>query len=208
MKKRFITSALSIMTVIAAAIVVMLLSAAPLRAQLNPNSSGPGLTSRDRDLNTREQEIANMERSTSSTAKRDQQMVIAEINEDFDRLRAIDEEMKTTLASTSALDYKHIAGSSAEIKRRATRIKTNMVFPGAKDEKRQKMENPGDDLKPSLTALEGLLNSFLTNPIFSDTGSVDPQLSSKAKRDLETLIDFSDKVRKSAEKMSKNAAKP
>ena len=207
MKHGYVKSTMSVLTIIAAAAIITLSSATPLRAQIGGGSvgGGPGLSGRDRDINNREAEMAANEKQGRPAAKRDPQMIMAEVNEDFDRLRAIDEEMQTTLKAD--LDYKQVAQTSAEVKKRATRLKTNLNLPAGKDEKRQKMEDPGADLKPSVAMLEGLIKSFITNPIFTDTGGLDTQLAGKAKRDLESIIELSEKVRKSAEKMSKNAGK-
>lgn len=192
-------SAISALTLIAATVISMLWSVTPLRAQ-------GGLSDRDRNINDRTAEMSDLERR-NARAKRDPQAILAEVNEDFNRLRAIDEEMKTGLASNSALDYKHVAVSSAEVKQRATRLKTNLTLPEPKGEKRAKVEEPGADLKPALTTLESFLNSFLTNPIFSDSGDLDARLAGKAKLDLDSILELSEKVRKSAEKISKNADK-
>lgn len=207
MKNWCVRSALNALTIIAAIAALTLVSATSLRAQISPTTTGPGLSSRDRDINQRETDISNLEREGKAGPKRDPQMILAEVNEDFDHLRAIGEELKTTVASQNALDYKHIAESSADVKKRALRLKTNLALPAPKDQKREKLQDPGDDLKPSLTILEGLINSFITNPIFSDTGGLDAKLAGKAKLDLDSIIEFSEKVRKSAEKMSKNAGK-
>lgn len=207
MKHGYIKSMLSALTILGAAAVITLASATTLRAQIGGQvTTGPGLSGRDRDINNREMEMTNLERQGKS-ATRDPQMIMAQVNEDFDRLRAIDEEMQTTLSAKAALDYKHVAETSAEVKKRATRLKTNLTFPAGKEEKRQKMEDPGADLTPSLVMLEGLIKSFINNPIFSDTGGLDTQLAGKAKRDLDSIIELSDKLKKSAEKQSKNAGK-
>jgi hypothetical protein len=207
MNNRRFRSATKALTIIAAAAVCVLASAGSLRAQIGPMGSGPGLSGRDRDLNTREAEMSSLERGNRPAAKRDPQLILAEVNEDFARLREIDEDMKAMLASTNALNYKHVAESSAEVKKRAARLKTNLSLPAAKDDKRPKVQSPGEDLKPALTALEGLINSFLTNPVFSDTGAVDTKQAAKAKLDLDDILELSEKLRKSAEKMSKNAGK-
>lgn len=208
MNTQCVRSAMNALGIAAAIAALTLLSATSLHAQINPATTGPGLSGRDRDINQRETEMSNLERQGKAGPKRDPQMILAEVNEDFDRLRAIDEELKTGLKSENALDYKHIAESSAEVKKRATRLKTNLALPAPKDMKREKMQEPGADLKPSVVMLESLINSFITNPIFSDSGGLDAKLAGKAKLDLDSIIDLSDKLRKSAEKMSKNAGKP
>jgi hypothetical protein len=49
------------------------------------------------------------------------------------------------------------------------------------------------------------MTSFLSNPVFSDMGTLDNQLALKARRDLEDMIELSEVVRKGAEKLSKRA---
>jgi hypothetical protein len=190
------------LTVVAlASFACVLLIAPSLRAQsprtLPQNVPQVG----DPDRQVRSQEIE------AERPKRDPQLIMAEVNEDFSRLRALDDEMKLVLKTGGAPDYKHIAESSVEIKKRAARLKANIVFPPPpKDEKRQRAD-PGDEFQLLMATMDRLLTSFLTNPIFSDTGSLDTQLANKARYDLEDIIRLSDKLRKSADKMQKNAGK-
>lgn len=186
---------------IAAAFSLMLCVSSSLRAQ-SPRSLPQNVqTLGDPDQQVRAQEIE------AERTKRDPQLIMAEINEDFARLRILSEEIKLAAKAAAAPDYKRIADSSVEIKKRATRLKANIVFPPPpKDEKRQKTD-PVDEFQPLFATMDRLLNSFLTNPIFTDTGGLDAQLANKARYDLEDIIKLSDRLRKSADKMHKNAAK-
>jgi hypothetical protein len=47
------------------------------------------------------------------------------------------------------------------------------------------------------------MTSFLTNPVFSDMGTLDNQLALKARRDLEYVIDLSEVLKSGADKLSK-----
>jgi hypothetical protein len=53
-----------------------------------------------------------------------------------------------------------------------------------------------------LSALNKLLDGFLRNPIFSDSGPLDMRLAARARRDLEDIVVLSEKLRKNAEKRS------
>jgi hypothetical protein len=155
----------------------------------------------DPDRQVRSQEIE------AERTKRDPQLIMAEVNEDFSRLRALEDEMKLVIKTGGTPDYKRIMESSVEIKKRAARLKANIVFPPPpKDEKRQRID-PGDEFQLLMSTMDMLLTRFLTNPIFSDTGSLDAQLATKARYDLEDIIRLSDKLKKSADKMQKNAGK-
>jgi hypothetical protein len=63
------------------------------------------------------------------------------------------------------------------------------------------------ELQPALSQLNQLLESFLHNPIFSDTGDIDLELAARARRDLDSIVVLSEKVRKNAEKRSKTISK-
>jgi len=160
-----------------------------------------------RDLSGTERDIRALESATEK--KKDSKTTLAEVNEDFGRLRAINDEFKSANSSGAALDYKAISDASAEIRKRATRLKANLAgLPKPeKEEKRQKESVPADgaQMKSLLSSLNDLMTSFLTNPVFSDMGTLDNQLAAKARRDLESLIDLSDIVRKGAEKLGKQA---
>jgi hypothetical protein len=48
---------------------------------------------------------------------------------------------------------------------------------------------------------------FVNNPIFKATNVIDPQLSSKARRSLDEIIELSEQVKESSEKLRKARSK-
>ena len=180
----------------------------PLCAQSRQLPSQTSQPSTGRDLGSREAQIRSLE-IERERKQRDAQAIMAEVNEDFSRLRELNEQMAKATAADDALNYRYISDTTMEIKKRSTRLKTNLVLPeGKKDGDQRTIKEPANgQLKPSLTSLDGLIQSFIKNPIFSDTGAIDPQLAAKARQDLEDIITLSEKIRKSAEKLDKKAAK-
>jgi hypothetical protein len=184
-----------------AAVTLILLLPPSLEAQTRRTLPENVPVEKDPDKRNRAQEIE-VER-----ARRDPQVIMAEVNEDFGRLNAIDEQLKLVIKSPPA-DYKKIADSSAEIKKRATRLKANLIFLfTTKEEKRPKNSDPDDELNPLLKAMDSVLESFLRNPIFKDVGEIDPQLANRARYDLEDMIKLSDKLKKAAEKQGRTPAR-
>jgi hypothetical protein len=161
-----------------------------------------------RDITSSERDLSALERDAAP--KRDSKTVMGEINEDFARLRAIDEGFRQANAPAGPLDYKTISLKSAEVKKRATRLRSNLsgLPKPEKEEKRQKQDVPLDDaqMKALLSSFDELMSGFLNNPIFSDMGTLDAQLALKARRDLDGLIEMSEVVRKGAEKLGKRAS--
>ncbi len=139
--------------------------------------------------------------------KKDAKTVMEQVNEDFGRLRVINEEIKKASASGGTLNYKSISEASAEIRKRAMRLKSNLSgLPKAeKDEKRQKGSVPLDEtqMRALLASLNGTIASLVTNPVFSDMGSLDNQLAIKARRDLDGAIGLSEVAKKGAESLGK-----
>jgi len=157
------------------------------------------------DLGMREHQMGQLERD--STKKREAKDVLAEVNDDMARLAALHEVMTAALAaSTQPLDAKVFVDRAVEIKVRSTRLRTDLALPvDDKAPKRDVLKGiDNTTLQPVVSVLDKLLDSFLHNPVFTDTGAVDLQLAAKARQDLEDIIVVSEKVRKSAEKLSKS----
>jgi len=157
------------------------------------------------DLGLREHQMGELERAPAK--KREAKDVLAEVNDDMARLAALHEVMAAALAaSTQPLDAKAFVDRAVEIKMRSTRLRTDLSLPvDDKAPKRDVLKGiDNTTLQPVVSVLDKLLDSFLHNPVFTDTGAVDLQLAAKARQDLEDIIVVSEKVRKSAEKLSKS----
>jgi hypothetical protein len=144
------------------------------------------------------------------TRKRDPNEVMAEVNDDLRQLNELNGAIAMhTSSSNQPLDYGSILGSATEVKKRSTRLRTNLALPKAeiKEKVPDFKEAEQGELLPALTSLNQLLESFLHNPIFSDAGEIDMQLAAKARHDLDSIVVLSEKVRKNAEKRSKLSAK-
>lgn len=200
---------------IAAVLALMSLSGIPVQAQArapNAQTGDPGsmgMSDRDRNLLERETQLRMLEKQRRAPLKTDPRLAFAQIRDDFRRIQIVNQEVMQAVSSGNGLDYKYISEATAEIKKRAARLKLNMVFPESeKEESSRKTPEPDDyNLKPSLVALDNLIFSFVHNPVFRDAGVIDAKLGGKARRDLDIIIELSDKVRKIAERMRKNTEK-
>lgn len=156
------------------------------------------------DLTMRENRVAAMEEAKEKAkAKRDPRAVMEQVNEDFSRIQDINNDLLKAVSSGKTLDFQLIAQAAEEIRMRSARLKENLTLPG-KSKKPEKLEVGSDEtqIKTALTALNELMQSFVTNPIFKSTG-VDAEQGAKARHDLEGIIDLSERIKKAAEKMKK-----
>lgn len=164
-------------------------------------------TAPQRDMSDAERNVRALEIGAANP--KDTKTVLGEVNEDFTRLRAINDDMKAAAAPAGAINYKTISDEAVEMKKRGARLRINLAgLPKAdKDEKRAKENVPQDEvqMRALLASVSALMSGFLSNPVFSDMGTLDNQLALKARRDLDALIDLSDVVKKGADKLGKNS---
>lgn len=207
MRSQFARRAMNMVSAITVVVSLVSLFAVPLPAQQRTS----GISERDRNIMDRERQLRAIEMDRrKGFDRREPRLALARINEDFSRIQALDQELRRAFTSDDTADYKSIAQAAAEIKKRAARLKNNLVLPDSGNgPKSTKGQNAPDDgqLKGLLATLATLIKSFVTNPVFTSDNVVDVQLSARAKRDLEGIIKVSDKVRENAE-VAKNAGKP
>lgn len=188
-------SPLTCITLLSVALMATAISA---RAQAGKNVP-------QRDTSGTERQIRALE--LEGSPKKDAKTIMDQVNEDFGRLRVINEEIKKASAPGGMLNYKSISETAAEIKKRATRLKANLLgLPKAdKDEKRQKENVPLDEtqMRALLSSLNGTITNLVSNPVFSDMGSLDNRLAVKARRDIEGTISLCEVAKKGAEKLGK-----
>lgn len=183
-------------------------SAAPgVRAQSPPTRQRPmrDLSASERDIRALELEAAPKKSLKSDPTRVNS--ILAEINKDIDRLRAINAEALKIRKTEAALDLKAVAEVAAEIRKHAARLDKNLTgLPKPeKGEKRQKDATPTDDarIKASFKSLNEALTSFLANPIFR-MHTLDVKFATKARQDLNGILSLSEAVRKGAESLAKH----
>ena len=134
-----------------------------------------------------------------------------QIKEDFSRIQLVNNEMMRKVYDGEGLDYQRISDSIGEIKKRANRLKVNLMLPdGGDDEKSIKVLDAPDTghVKDSLIMLDTLIMNFVRNPLFQQPGVVDAKLSARASRELKAIIEYSGGVKKGIERLSKLQVKP
>ena len=157
------------------------------------------------ELNIRNTYVSLLERLKDDAVRRDK--ILKEFYEDFERIQRINMELSKTFQSKDAPDYNLVSKGTAEVKKRATRLKhTLMLPPSSKPEESRAEVNEGsgkDQIRAYVRTLNLLTMSFVSSPLFQKDVKIDYQDVGKARRDLDGIIEFSDKAQKSADLMSK-----
>lgn len=132
------------------------------------------------------------------------QAVIAQVKQDFERIQVARNEIVRTIGN--GLDYKFVSEVSGEIKKRASRLEENLALPEPEENEKRVVtagELNEDQIKVALLMLCVRIESFIKSPIFETPGVLDVQHSTKASSDLESILQLSASVRKSAERLKK-----
>ena len=188
-----------------------LVLATPLLAQRQPNFPQPASpehpATNPAENAPRSANVDLLERGKDEAKRR--QAAQLQMNEDFERIQTLDRDILAAASADGGPDYKRISTGLADIRKRATRLRDNIGLPtDVKDEQWKKSvdESNAKELRPALMTLNSFITGFVSNPVLQRNANVDPALVAKARRDLDGIIDFSDKVRKSVEKMNKIAS--
>ncbi|MEK6325634.1 MAG: hypothetical protein AABN33_28660 [Acidobacteriota bacterium] len=174
-----------------------------------PQPSGADLDRMERDRHFRDLEMIEkvISKEKAKPNQRDREMALRQATEDFQRLLDINQE--TLTSAGAALDYKRVFETTAEIQKRSTRLKSNLLLPVIVPDREKKLPNEMDDsyLSASVSALRQLITNFVTNPVFYGDGSIDAKLQAQAARDLDGVIELSGRINKRAEKLEKSPGK-
>lgn len=131
-----------------------------------------------------------------------------EVAEDFKQLQLRNYNLSQAAGGGAQLDYARIRAEAAEVKKRASRLKTSLLLPEPNGDRKvvggEEIAST-QGLTSAAAFLNTLVNSFVWNPVFQRPGVVDLELSAKASRDLEGILRLSEQIRRSAEDLSKVA---
>jgi len=170
-------------------------------AQFPPSGAGTG-GRKDKAIEDkyRSDEIERVRRE-AATPKYRPAARFPQIKQDFERIQ-INNELLQVTASDARLDYERISKGAADIRKRATRLKSNLFPSPSKKGRKQtgQQTEAREDLKFLLTELDKAIITFVHNPIFENTKVVNPQDSERAARELEKIINLSARTRKKAER--------
>jgi hypothetical protein len=189
-----------------AALVMIALCAPPLAAPQGqprtpaPRNSSVDLRVRDREMGDRSIALDRIGKENKAVAE-----LVEKLKSDFRRLQTIDNDMMREVSASLYLDYAKIGDAAGEMNQCAKRLKANMPALTTSDVDKSPGVRDGNDerqFKASLVRLDSAVSSFVNS-----MSVVEAKNSGKAASDLNSVIQLSDSVKRSAKKLSKQAEK-
>jgi uncharacterized protein YdcH (DUF465 family) len=130
--------------------------------------------------------------------------LMAQTEEDFNRILALHNEIARAIHSDNSLNYQFVSEATAEIKKRASRVQSSLAL-GLPAEEIQNLEKAGAPkelpIKDELIKLCNQIRSFVTNPSIENPNTINVDQMMKARRDLEGVIQLSGRIKKDADKL-------
>jgi len=187
--------------------------ACPIAAQQPPVKGPPAdRTNPDRrrmqEMSRREIQLRNYGHLPNENRdERSLRAIAAQVEEDFQRILIRHNEIARAASGDRSLDYHFVSDASAEIEKRASRLRSRLVFYKAPEVEKLVSDAPGSydvaQMKDALINLCKKIRSFVTNPVIENPGTVDLKESVRAGQDLERLIELSGSIHKSADRLKK-----
>lgn len=144
----------------------------------------------------------------AATARR--RNLFPQINEDFQRIQVIHNEIVRMLQPDKNLNYDRLAELTDDLKKRSARLRENLCLPDPEKVVAKPAHSETIDeshMKNKIVALHDLVVDFVANPIFKNLGVVDAKMVDSATENLNNLIDISDEIKREAKLLGKSAKK-
>lgn len=163
---------------------------------------------RSGDIKNRSIELERMKREANQRPAPAAVPRFPQIKEDFEEIQKINSRVVEMTAVKTPINYVALLKSVAEIKDRASRLRTNLFSTGIETEgKNSNTKLPTEARLTDIPALTKILdrsiNSFVHSSLFRNTNLVNPQDSLKAQNDLETVIAISSLLKERTKKLKK-----
>jgi hypothetical protein len=190
------------------AVALMFLFTAPVFAQNAPAGPPPINKAnadriRQQDMSQREWQLRNFGNEPGGPAdQRRVKALMAQFEEDFNRILTLHNEIARALSSKNAVDYQFVSDTTGEIKKRASRVQSSLKLEPEDGYMPATLEEINDtEMKNALIKLCKQIRNFVTNPSIENPNTVDAEQLTKARQDLDSLIQLSGQIKKDADRL-------
>jgi hypothetical protein len=151
----------------------------------------------------------NLMKNDAKAAGARRRNLFPQINEDFQRIQVIHNEIVRMLQPDKELNYSRLADLTGDMKKRGARLRENLALPEPDKTAAEPAPSQAVDeahIKKTIADLHDVIVRFVANPIFKNLGVVDTKVVDSATKDLDSLINLSDDVKKQAKTLDHKKA--
>jgi hypothetical protein len=188
--------------------VLLSVFAAAIVARSQIRAPGPAARENNRSMDEYDRTLNRMKNDAKAASER-RRNLFPQINEDFQRIQVIHNEMVRMLQPDKGLNYDRLADLTGDMKKRGERLRENLALPEPDKTATERVSDAIDEahLKNTIADLHDVIVSFVANPMFKNIGVVEPKTIESATKDLNNLIDLSDEIKREAKTLGKSAKK-
>jgi len=161
---------------------------------------GPEARENNRSMDEYDRTLNRMKNDAKAASER-RRNLFPQINEDFQRIQVIHNEIVRMLQPDKGLNLDRLMDLTGDMKKRGARLRENLALPEPNKTEAERTQVEVIDeahLKKSIANLHDVVVSFVANPIFKNLGVVDAKIVDTATKDLDNLINLSDEIKKEA----------
>ena len=192
-------------TVFLCALLTIVSCAAVARSQIR--YPGPAARENNRSMDEYDRTLNRMKNDAKAAGER-RRSLFPQINEDFQRIQVIHNEIVRMLQPDKSLNYDRLADLTGDMKKRGVRLRENLALPEPEKSEEPSTHSEAIDethIKTTIADLHDLIVSFVANPIFKNLGVVDAKVVDTATQNLNRIIDLSDEIKREAKTLGKSA---
>ncbi len=170
---------------------------------------GPAARENNRSMDEYDRTLNRMKNDAKAALER-RRSLFPQINEDFQGLQVIHNEIVRMLQPDKSLNYDRLGDLTGDMKKRGARLRENLALAEPDKAQAEHLHSASIDeahIKKTIADLHDVVVSFVANPIFKNLGVVEPKTIDAATKDLNNLIDLSDQIKKEAKTLGKSAKK-
>ena len=174
--------------------------AAAVVARSQTRYPGPEARENNRSMDEYDRTLNRMKNDAKAASER-RRNLFPQINEDFQRIQVIHNEIVRMLQPDKGLNLDRLMDLTGDMKKRGARLRENLALPELKKTEAERTQAEAIDeahLKKSIADLHDVVVNFVANPIFKNLGVVDAKIVDTATKDLDNLINLSDEIKKEA----------
>jgi len=172
----------------------------PIAAQ----SAGDPAKAQMQEMTRREMQLDNLGAGNGQpTNPKRPQAMMDQVSEDFQRILTLHNEIVRAITANRSLSYRFISDATGEIRKRSARLQSSLQLQkpqSATETQKMSTELKATQTNDKLLLLCRQIESFVRNPIIEKPGTVDAEQLEKARRDLQSVVELSEEIKKQVDK--------